>query len=43
LTIQFKLASEVDYLAESKKKAMGRTRKQYIQNKIRAARVDFAV
>jgi hypothetical protein len=43
LTLQFKLASEIDYLAESRKKAMGRTKQQYIQDKIRNARIDFAV
>jgi len=43
LTLQFKLAENVDYMAEAQKKNFGRTRQQYIAEKIRGAREDFAV
>jgi hypothetical protein len=43
LTLQFKFAKDVDYMAEATKKAFGRTRKTYIAQKIAAAREDFAV
>ena len=43
LTLQFKLAEQVDYMAEAQKKAFGRTKQKYIQDKIRGAREDYAV
>jgi hypothetical protein len=43
LTVQFKLKENVDLQMEAQKKAFGRTREQYIHQKIRAARDDFAV
>lgn len=43
LTVQFKLKENVNLQVEAQKKLFGRTKEQYIQNKIRAARVDFAV
>ena len=43
LTLQFKLAENVDLMAEAQKKAFGRTKAKYISDKIRGARADFAV
>ena len=43
LTVQFKMAENVDYMQEAQKKAFGRTRASYISMKIRGAREDFAV
>lgn len=43
LTLQFKLAEQVNYMAEAQKKAFGRTRQQYISAKIKTAREDYQV
>mmetsp|Transcript_30560 Transcript_30560/g.39387 ORF Transcript_30560/g.39387 Transcript_30560/m.39387 type:complete len:496 (+) Transcript_30560:59-1546(+) len=43
LTLQFKLAEQVNYMAEAQKKAFGRTRQQYISQKIKVAREEYQV
>lgn len=43
LTLQFKLAEQVNYMAEAQKKAFGRTRQQYISQKIQTARKEYQV
>lgn len=41
VTLQFKLASEMNYEAEAQKKSFGRTKQTYIRDKIRGARSDM--